>query len=197
MDVLEVIDNANRTSASSLELPYDEGREAELEADIRLLLINRIENKAKLSRHFFEMNELLARAGRGGKFTAFIDGLPLGSPSRSTIYRWIEEEKNRITWHDSSDPGVEDVEDDEVNEEVEATEGESEGADKPGDSKPDQNALPHAKNFTLRLPADIHKVFTAKVKALLELRGEDANRATLFLELITAAYEAEFTAVGA
>lgn len=199
MDVLEGIDNANRTGDTSLELPYDEGREAELEAVITLLLISRIENKAKLSRHFFEMNELLARAGRGGKFTAFLEGLPLGSPSRSTIYRWIEEERNRITWHDSSDPGVEDVEDDEGNEEAEAPEGETEAADESDNPKDDEkeDELPHAKNFTLRFPPETHKIFAAKVKALLELRGENASRATLFLELVTAAYEAEFSAVAA
>jgi hypothetical protein len=195
MEELEVVSYVDDCGDSSPELQYDEGREAELKSVITLLVINRCENKAQLSRYFLEMHELLVCAGRGGQFTAFIEGLPLGSPSRTTIYRWIDEERNRTARYDSSDYGVDDVEDDELNEEMEAAEGESEGADKAGDSKPDHNALPHAKNFTLRLPAETHKVFTARVNALLELRGEDANRATLFLELVTAAYEAEFTAV--
>lgn len=190
MEILEVIDNANRTIDSSLELPYDEGRETELKAVITLLVSNRRENKAKLSPFLLEMHELLVCAGRGGKFTAFLEEIQF---SRTTAYRWIEEERNRTVRNDSSDSEPEDGNDDDEdtagNEEVEASGDKTAESNKP---KP-----PSSKNFTLRLPAETHSIFTTRVAALLGLRGECANRATLILELVTAAYEAECMAVAA
>jgi hypothetical protein len=192
MDVLEIINDANRAGSSSLELPYDEARETELRTLITDLVKGRIKNKATLSAYFLEMNDLLSRPGRGGKFATFIDELPLGAPSRATIYRWIEEEKNRLTRDDSSDPDIfEDVEDDELNEE--ATEGDEDDDDE--FVEPDDAKLPRAKNFILRLRPDTYKIFADNVAALVKRRGKDATRATLLLELVTAAYEAEIAAV--
>jgi hypothetical protein len=188
MDVLEVIDNANRTGDSSLELPYDEGRETELKAVITLLVSNRRENKAKLSPFLLEMHELLVCAGRGGKFTAFLDEIQF---SRTTAYRWIEEERNRTVRNDSSDSEPEYGLDDDEDEDVEVPE--TEDTDKTDES----NKPLSAKNFTLRLPADTHRVFLIWVAALLARRGENANRATLLLELVNAAYETEVMKVSA